>query len=100
MKRFISILRICALTLAFAAPSWAGGNFKPADSKALELRIISEPRGYDQPMQLPGAAIEAPLGSGYWYISRAGNTCGVSTYGNGVTYPGAVPVPRVTTTCP
>ena len=59
MKRTTSILPVYALTLALAAPLWAGGNFKPADAKALDVRIVSEPSGYDQPMQRPGAVIQA-----------------------------------------
>jgi hypothetical protein len=40
-----------------------------------------------------------PLGTAYWYLPRAGNTCGKGTYGNqGVN--GAPGAPRVTTTCP
>ncbi len=45
-------------------------------------------------------AVAPAVGAAYWYLTRGGNTCGVGPYGNGVTYPGAVVVPRATTTCP
>lgn len=45
-------------------------------------------------------AVTPGIGSAFWYVTRGGNTCGVGPYGNGVTNPGAVQVPRITSVCP
>ena len=59
MKPFSSILTCAAIALALATSVKAGDNFRPADAKALAVRIVSEPEYYDHPMSIGGTVISA-----------------------------------------